>query len=87
MFSLYFLDLDDEFDSESLCFRFSHWHSRSDAEKGCAGKQIRYMCHFGLGDLPKVFDAKQSCTFANKFDLTVPNGPDAVACLHAYLTG
>ena len=79
-----FSDSDKDFKSDEICFRYSIWHPKR-IKLQCAGKEIRYMCHFGLGDLPKVF-FNQSCTFANKFDLHVPNGRDAIACVHAHLT-
>ena len=80
----FFSDSDKDFKSDEICFRYSIWHPKR-IKLQCAGKEIRYMCHFGLGDLPKVF-FNQSCTFANKFDLHVPNGRDAIACVHAHLT-
>ena len=84
LFANLFLDSDKDFKSDEICFRYSIWHPKR-IKLQCAGKEIRYMCHFGLGDLPKVF-FNQSCTFANKFDLHVPNGRDAIACVHAHLT-
>ena len=76
--------MEEGFDAEGICFRYSIWHPHKNSLV-CNGKELRYMCHFGIGDLPKVF-FNQSCTFANKFDLDVPNGPDAVACVHPHLT-
>ena len=36
-----FLDTDDDFDSEGLCFRYSVWHPVRDSLK-CSGKVLRY---------------------------------------------
>lgn len=85
--TFFFSDMDTDFrynGTNDQCYRFSIWHpGKTGRNSLCKGKEIRYMCHFGLRDLPFVF-FDESCAFANKFDLNVPTGPEAIACVHSY---
>ena len=85
--SIMFTDMDADFRTDGTngqCYRFSVWHpGQKGSDTLCKGKEIRYMCHFGLRDLPFIF-FNTTCTFANKFDLNVPTGPEAIGCIHHY---
>ena len=42
----------------------------------------RWICNFGLGDLPAALNS--NCFWMNKFDLSFD--PRPVVCMHEYLT-
>ena len=57
-----------------MCFRKSLWYYGAD--DNCTGKTIRWICHLGVEDLPKV--RNEGCLMANKFDFEVDSA--AILC-------
>ncbi len=84
-----FSDVSAEFQTgNGLCPRYSFWFdviTDWPLRHLCKGEIKRYMCHFVLHDLPRIYSKNDSCLFINKFDPEVTGTAGALHCLHSKL--
>ena len=72
-----------EYWQNGVCLRKSFWFPAHSGPRKCHGHEIRYVCNFGVGDLPRLRKDSGKCLMGNKFNLDTD--PLAVWCQITHL--